>query len=762
MSTCIWDRETYIQLRENVTLLERLSKEPERPTENPLPQLSSQPQEPVRQLTFQRERDLVDNLAFISASSDDAIRVVAVCIEERSDGEGSSIRVAINAGNISKFTDGLKRIARTLERVALRVHKSDQDENALLKNIIELNRGRILSRLRSKHAKRTLKILNKGPIVERFAKAVSTGFARKSNTLVSEGRRAEIEANVQGLQTAFRQLEAMSRTEARSGSADQVLADLVKRACSLALIDDLETLLNEIPGNQGFDPMTGSTLRQSIGKLGRYHSACLFLIVAARKLAIFKKIQVDGVNLQQTASFSCLSSQKKDQPTQTHVAQPEIVPIEEVVALHPPFALLNDDVKVHAEIQLIFFYELHPAEIPPRVICSGKSACFLCNLFVKLHGRFYMARTHGVLYKAWALPNITASLISQAREKELALTVRQFNRTLKATIETVRQGQNMRRYHPNESVLNQPPEWTPVSTLLSTNTSVQAPGSVTHLIEQSSAPHNLINIVDTLRAPSPAILSQTNNRIRELQYDEVHTQTLTSLPTLETPVAGEKMTNELGQRSLVGVQLHIPLPVDRTLSPSTSFVEKSTPPPNPLPQNILETKTRVSDLEIDRDQDNLIHRNDDDNTSGSVLSLRTPNSTSDPMGYEILIRGESVKRELRPARPFVRLSTKYIHLTLLLEMFERASHEVIPASASRSEDFPIPSEGYGVIVKWLDRSEEAIRCDGGANVVSLNSLKESLEETLIHGAARSLSSLYIVHKSDVISIKYTTLTGLSN
>ena len=120
MSTYTWDRETYIQLRENVILLERLSKEPERPTENPLPQLSSQPQGPVRQLTFQRERDLVDNLAFISASSDDSKKVVAVCIEEHSNGQGSSIRVAINDGDISELSTGLKRIARTLERAATR------------------------------------------------------------------------------------------------------------------------------------------------------------------------------------------------------------------------------------------------------------------------------------------------------------------------------------------------------------------------------------------------------------------------------------------------------------------------------------------------------------------------------------------------------------------------------------------------------------------------------------------------------------------
>jgi hypothetical protein len=54
--------------------------------------------------------------------------------------------------------------------------------------------------------------------------------------------------------------------------------------------------------------------------------------------------------------------------------------------------------KIHAEIQILFYYEMHPNIRRPRVVCSSKSACFLCDLFIKIHAKFYVARTHGVLY----------------------------------------------------------------------------------------------------------------------------------------------------------------------------------------------------------------------------------------------------------------------------------------------------------------------------------------------------------------------------
>lgn len=42
----------------------------------------------------------------------------------------------------------------------------------------------------------------------------------------------------------------------------------------------------------------------------------------------------------------------------------------------------------------------------PRVVFSSKSACWLCNSFIRLHGKIYTPRSHGRLYPGWRLPNL--------------------------------------------------------------------------------------------------------------------------------------------------------------------------------------------------------------------------------------------------------------------------------------------------------------------------------------------------------------------
>jgi len=65
---------------------------------------------------------------------------------------------------------------------------------------------------------------------------------------------------------------------------------------------------------------------------------------------------------------------------------------------------------VHAEVQLLFHYERNSCILPPRIMCSSKQACFLCNLFFRIHGRFTLPATHGRLYEKWALPDVVKDI----------------------------------------------------------------------------------------------------------------------------------------------------------------------------------------------------------------------------------------------------------------------------------------------------------------------------------------------------------------
>lgn len=60
--------------------------------------------------------------------------------------------------------------------------------------------------------------------------------------------------------------------------------------------------------------------------------------------------------------------------------------------------------RVHGEVQLAFFYEQYPAVLPPRCIGSSKSACFLCDLFIRKHGKYHISHSHARLYPRWTIP----------------------------------------------------------------------------------------------------------------------------------------------------------------------------------------------------------------------------------------------------------------------------------------------------------------------------------------------------------------------
>ena len=109
-------QEAQRRLTENITLLWTLCETPEQPKENQIREGYDQ----GRQLPRNRETQLADSLAFISATTDDMRQVMALCIEEDPDKTGMTIRLASNTGDLSLVTEGFNGIARTLEQASLR------------------------------------------------------------------------------------------------------------------------------------------------------------------------------------------------------------------------------------------------------------------------------------------------------------------------------------------------------------------------------------------------------------------------------------------------------------------------------------------------------------------------------------------------------------------------------------------------------------------------------------------------------------------
>ena len=114
---------------------------------------------------------------------------------------------------------------------------------------------------------------------------------------------------------------------------------------------------------------------RTVDKLGNYWRICSFLVRLARH-----------------SSFRPLF----------HATMPMLEAL-------PPFATTQQG-RVHAEIQLVVHYEVtqrHPDQKrSPRVFGVSKTACYLCDLFLKFHQHFHVWKTHGRLWPAWTVPDL--------------------------------------------------------------------------------------------------------------------------------------------------------------------------------------------------------------------------------------------------------------------------------------------------------------------------------------------------------------------
>jgi hypothetical protein len=197
------------------------------------------------------------------------------------------------------------------------------------------------------------------------------------------------------------------------------LGELVEGMHRLWRGGEPQTLLSTIP-NRSMGPASRKNLLNTISKVARYREAARFLYRTARKIPlvrqmkiilvslppnVFQRIPVNQYTPTLPSTVSRISALHGQQSTISHVCR--ILDVSEVEAsdqfAHQTRKTLKD-AKIHAEIQLLFYCELKASQLPPRVVCSTKDACFLCNAFILMHGKIHTPRCHGRLYPGWRLP----------------------------------------------------------------------------------------------------------------------------------------------------------------------------------------------------------------------------------------------------------------------------------------------------------------------------------------------------------------------
>lgn len=294
------------------------------------------------------------------------------------------------------------------------------DEMDLLERVIKLNQNRILCRLKSKHA--MLKCRNKKAKMEKpkiiptLAQAVATLDSRAIGGFSSEEVQQPREIG-RHMNRLFEKLESFTKVEATSEMGARVLFDIVlasHRLCVSGILQQLLTL-------GSFEDEQKLSIGRITHKLSRYRTACFFLVQAAVRFSVFRQIKVSVVK-KSTSPLSLVEEPPKfvDGVITDLFREDEVESarfrfqhrLRKKKLRHESFCTSVFTMKyvVHAEIQLLFHYELQSCTFPPRVICSGKMACFLCNLFLKEHGKYFVPSTHGRVYEKWILPSSLGGL----------------------------------------------------------------------------------------------------------------------------------------------------------------------------------------------------------------------------------------------------------------------------------------------------------------------------------------------------------------
>ncbi|KAF7944996.1 uncharacterized protein EAE97_005629 [Botrytis byssoidea] len=305
-------------------------------------------------LLHEKEQHLADHIAVLAQAKEGAAGVSAAMIEECNGRNSPSliIRIASNETPLPGTVDGLRRCLDIVEEAARAetdehrdVHKSN------LMQIIKLSKG---------HLRRDI-----GPPKNRGGKV---------RLLLSD--------RLKSLRCRLLVLENnVGNTHLRS-----------------SLCVNLPELCQKI------ESFTLSSEESQLNHLTAIVLAAHKVSTTANNPSLEHQLQMKGIDLDLS---HCRTVFQIDEISKYLDISNDLIDLSRKIRCNGLFCNIRLEVctapKAH-EIQLISFYEQFPAGLPPRCIGSSKSACFLCDLFIKKHGLYRISRSHGRLYPKWTIP----------------------------------------------------------------------------------------------------------------------------------------------------------------------------------------------------------------------------------------------------------------------------------------------------------------------------------------------------------------------
>ncbi|KAJ8109808.1 hypothetical protein OPT61_g7190 [Boeremia exigua] len=395
---------------EDIALLHVLHSVPLLPSSN---EIKSSCHREGYSLSLKQERTLVSTLAFLSSTRDDTDHVPALCLQENPETASLSIILAVNRANWEDGSHVLRNLKTSLEQIFGTLFEASKErgqsrarEHRVFTAIVSVCSHRILRRLRFATRKWGS---SRQALKSVLGNALDSLEQVKPQALHS----LPVGLFTERAKEVIRLIDLWAKHQ-----TGEELESLVEGIYRLKQIERLQALLDSIP-NRAMDPSSRKNLFNIVSKVSRYREAARFLYRTARKTPLLGKTNVVMVNLPREAFDRVAPNGYSPQLSSAITRVSKIYQSSDINyicrVLKSSTPQLSDqfadqtrktlrEAKIHAEVQLVIHLELHPSKLPPRVICSSKDACFLCNAFILVHGKMHVPRTHGRLYAGWRLP----------------------------------------------------------------------------------------------------------------------------------------------------------------------------------------------------------------------------------------------------------------------------------------------------------------------------------------------------------------------
>ena len=488
---------------------------------------------------------------------------------------------------------------------------------------------------------------------------------------------------------------------------------------------------------------------EKLRKLGYYFSISRDLYSAAwnRKYHIFDHVKVEVIQIRNTANSvsprlptnltACLERVQKSQNLKRQVSDLARLSSEgekrlfnQTVSRAPKYW------KVHAEMQLLLYYEVHPSLKKPRVICSSKDACYLCDLFFKVHGRYHIPKTHGRLYEMWGLPAFDAELISgmelgKRSRGNLSRVVERFSNLIEQQVVSVISGNHTRFPFGNESTLLLPHHWsTSVLSRLSPAPTLLPGANIPSLRSPQGSPCSTVrpgnetpDVIPSLQGPHLRHLDpSTNSHLLEAHPGESQRSHVDRLDN-SSQGENEAAIQEDLDRTAEGDHSTFPKEADTTQAylPTEHAEPRQAPSAAACPPQDHPDQTNPSSIPAP----NLDHRIEQ--TMPPASSSRSSPNISPSSNYQI-------RHQLSHLEPSVTMSTPHLHLEL-----------------SQAENGQVYRTAW--VQARVVRAEERDGA-GAEEVVHARDLRPDECVTVTRGSALSAHELYVSSGLEIVAVKF--------